>query len=356
MKVIDVSFDLDDKNLFEVDDLKLKADAIKNSILPKLEIINNHTIATISEVYQINPLQFSTVLKFPSFRKNRTTEFKIEYFSSEAGLGGKRDKKLWTNVYTQKHEQPFIVPFSLTYCLDKEGLKFYFLTDRYNINLKDNKMFFDFHLAYESEINALSNTAKTTLLKYFDNNKENPINPFVSLKEYVNWQIGGDFLDLPYFSETIKYPVTSKEIATLIEQFVIFYPLYDNHILLSCGREIRLKEQIPMLTNWLLASVDKEEITTDNVEHKVNLNNIDILKSAETKIRVMPALRWQVFQRDSWRCLSCGRTSDDGIILHIDHIIPRSKGGQDYIDNYQTLCDICNIGKSNKDQTDLRKR
>ncbi len=58
--------------------MKLKADAIKNSILPKLEIINNHTIATISEVYQINPLELSTVLKFPSFRKNRTTGFKIE--------------------------------------------------------------------------------------------------------------------------------------------------------------------------------------------------------------------------------------------------------------------------------------
>ena len=144
MQVSDISFDLDDKNLFQADDLKLRADAIKNSILPRLEIINNHTIATISKVYRIDALELSTVLKFPAFRKNRNTDFKIEYFSSEAGLGGRRDKKLWTRVRTKKNEQPFIIPFSLTYCLDEEGFKFYFLTDRYNINLKNNKIFFDF--------------------------------------------------------------------------------------------------------------------------------------------------------------------------------------------------------------------
>ncbi len=54
--------------------------------------------------------------------------------------------------------------------------------------------------------------------------------------------------------------------------------------------------------------------------------------------------------------VACGRNSESGVVLHIDHIIPRSKGGQDHIDNYQTLCDTCNIGKSNRDQTDLRAK
>ena len=77
--------------------------------------------------------------------------------------------------------------------------------------------------------------------------------------------------------------------------------------------------------------------------------------AAETKVRVMPAIRWHVFQRDTWRCVSCGRTSHDGVILHVDHIVPRSLGGTDTIDNFQTLCDTCNIGKSNRDATDLRR-
>ncbi|MBK6402708.1 MAG: HNH endonuclease [Rhodocyclaceae bacterium] len=68
----------------------------------------------------------------------------------------------------------------------------------------------------------------------------------------------------------------------------------------------------------------------------------------------MPAIRWQVFQRDSWKCVACGRTSHDDAILHVDHIVPQSLGGANSLDNYQTLCDTCNIGKSNRDATDLR--
>lgn len=77
--------------------------------------------------------------------------------------------------------------------------------------------------------------------------------------------------------------------------------------------------------------------------------------AADQKIRVMPGRRWQVFQRDGWKCLACGKSSHDGVILHVDHIIPRSKGGPDTFENLQTLCWECNIGRSNRDDTDLRE-
>lgn len=60
-------------------------------------------------------------------------------------------------------------------------------------------------------------------------------------------------------------------------------------------------------------------------------------------------LRFLVMQRDNFKCCICGASpaKDPSIELHIDHIIPWSKGGETTIENLQTLCSRCNLGKSN---------
>lgn len=59
-------------------------------------------------------------------------------------------------------------------------------------------------------------------------------------------------------------------------------------------------------------------------------------------------IRYNVLKRDNFKCQICGVSSKDGATLHVDHIIPVSKGGKTVMSNLQTLCDRCNIGKSNK--------
>lgn len=56
-------------------------------------------------------------------------------------------------------------------------------------------------------------------------------------------------------------------------------------------------------------------------------------------------LRYQVLQRDGFRCCICGASSQDGVKLHVDHIKPVSKGGKTELNNLRTLCDRCNLGK-----------
>lgn len=59
--------------------------------------------------------------------------------------------------------------------------------------------------------------------------------------------------------------------------------------------------------------------------------------------------RLKVLKRDNYKCVKCGRSpaTNPGIYLHVDHIIPFSKDGDNSIENLQTLCHKCNLGKGN---------
>lgn len=60
-------------------------------------------------------------------------------------------------------------------------------------------------------------------------------------------------------------------------------------------------------------------------------------------------LRFIVMKRDNFKCTKCGRSpaTDPQIILHVDHIKAWANGGETILENLQTLCSKCNIGKSN---------
>lgn len=57
-----------------------------------------------------------------------------------------------------------------------------------------------------------------------------------------------------------------------------------------------------------------------------------------------PALRFQVFRRDSFTCQYCGRAAPE-VELHADHRHPFSKGGLTVEENLVTACRDCNLGK-----------
>ena len=78
---------------------------------------------------------------------------------------------------------------------------------------------------------------------------------------------------------------------------------------------------------------------------------VDTTKKTRRKRNVPLRLRLDILKRDNFRCVFCGRSpaTEVGVVLHLDHITPFSKGGDTVFDNLQTLCERCNLGKSDRD-------
>ena len=68
-------------------------------------------------------------------------------------------------------------------------------------------------------------------------------------------------------------------------------------------------------------------------------------------------LRYSVLKHYGFKCMACGRSpKKHGVVLHVDHIKPRSKFPELELDpmNLQVLCEDCNLGKLHRYQDDLR--
>ena len=55
--------------------------------------------------------------------------------------------------------------------------------------------------------------------------------------------------------------------------------------------------------------------------------------------------RRALFARDGWRCVYCGTSSGR---LTLDHVVPRSKGGESIWENVVTACAPCNLRKGDR--------
>lgn len=69
-----------------------------------------------------------------------------------------------------------------------------------------------------------------------------------------------------------------------------------------------------------------------------------------------PEIKEDIFRRDGYRCVVCGRGREHGVEIHADHKIPLDKGGTNTADNGQTLCSEHNFLKKTYSQTEFGKR
>ena len=77
----------------------------------------------------------------------------------------------------------------------------------------------------------------------------------------------------------------------------------------------------------------------------------------ETDLKDFPeSMKQEIFKRDNYRCVVCNLGKEDGVTIDADHKKPKSKGGENTVENGQTLCRQHNLMKKNYSQTEAGKR
>ncbi|MBI2467051.1 MAG: HNH endonuclease [Candidatus Rokubacteria bacterium] len=74
-------------------------------------------------------------------------------------------------------------------------------------------------------------------------------------------------------------------------------------------------------------------------------------QTAEADRRAIPlGLRYEVLRRDRFRCSLCGASPASRLEcdLHVDHVVPFSRGGKTIAANLRTLCSDCDLGKGGR--------
>lgn len=69
-----------------------------------------------------------------------------------------------------------------------------------------------------------------------------------------------------------------------------------------------------------------------------------------------PKIKEEIFKRDGYKCLVCGKGKKEGVEIQADHVLPKDKGGKATLQNGQTLCSSHNFLKKNFKQTEFAKR
>ncbi len=95
-------------------------------------------------------------------------------------------------------------------------------------------------------------------------------------------------------------------------------------------------------------SMQKEVSKSFDEKLKTMLKKLENKDKNKKKRRPLDTrLRHECFKRDNYKCKECGATNVESV-LHADHILPVAQGGTDELSNLQTLCEKCNLAKSDK--------
>ena len=152
--------------------------------------------------------------------------------------------------------------------------------------------------------------------------------------------------------------VKNKSIRDLILEYFKRYPKQD----LKHGpvvdwveeQYIKLYKRKPRDIWRAIRNLHEEGILI-KVKKGVHRYDPDLIKEIEL-FDFPPDIKEKILELDNYKCVVCGRGIADGVELCADHIKAKGKGGDNSIDNGQTLCMEHNLLKKNYSRTEAGKR
>ena len=194
--------------------------------------------------------------------------------------------------------------------------------------------------------------------------KDNPLSPRLKTKIYnIRWN--GNYSSLNKEVKTVqdlikvlsasdKYYFYHNDIHISKENTVKIAPIHNG--LCRKGKKYSV-EEIREATKDVLFNKQKSKETLIDLDEDLIYGNSD---------------RYQTFLTNGTKCCKCGiegkyfvkekhaadkryhlnlyalNENGEEVLMTKDHIIPRSKGGKNELENYQTMCKICNELKGNQ--------
>lgn len=159
-----------------------------------------------------------------------------------------------------------------------------------------------------------------------------------SIREIAREIAGYDEAMLEYYEERVKNMVGK----ILAKNKIASRPLSD-------------KQSFELTALYSQGEIEElKTLCEQKISEFIERRNIDIWDHRRNTRRPVPgSVRYEVLVKAHHKCELCG--VDASIrALEVDHIVPKSLGGPDSLDNYQALCYKCNTNKGNRSDIDLR--
>lgn len=203
----------------------------------------------------------------------------------------------------------------------------------YEQKLKDN-LDISVHLYYGAETSGVSKVYNFTY-EHLNAVLEQNIIPFIEPSENA---VSSDVHD--YSFKDVKAKITPALRYKVLQR--------DGFRCVFCGASA--KDDVILEVDFVKSAEEGGRAEAGNLRTLCNrcIKGVKMKSCLDERGKMTLELRNKILRRDGFRCVLCGASEKDGAKLHVDHIMPVSKGGKTTESNLRTLCERCNFGKHDR--------